>query len=138
MYKLSNKSYKKLIGVHPELGFAITEAIKITDQDFSVFEGVRTMARQKQLVKKGKSKTFKSYHLYGLAADLVAYTPRGLSWDAKYYKEIHRAMTEVIGAHGLHIDNGFDLWGWDMPHWQMTGYRKKYDIRKISPDIFKG
>ena len=138
MYKLGKKSLGKLVGVHPQLAFVVTEAIKISQQDFSVTEGVRTMQRQKQLVAKGASKTYRSYHLNGLAVDLVPYVGGKLSWDEKYFPAIHDAMVTVIKKHNLNIDNGFDLWKWDMPHWQMTGKRSEYDIRKIKPKMFRG
>jgi len=131
MYKLGNKSLKNLVGVHPILGFAVVEAIKVTKQDFTVLEGLRTPERQKELVAKGSSKTMDSYHLYGLAVDLVAWVDGKPSWDEKYYKDIAVVMKEVIQKYKLPIEWGFDKWGWDMPHWQMTGYKKEYDVRKI-------
>lgn len=127
---------RNLIGVHPMLAFAVTEAIKITKQDFTVFEGVRSFAKQKRLVEKGMSKTYKSYHLNGLAVDLVAWVDGRPSWQDELYPEIHKAMKIIIDKYGFPIDNGFDLWGWDKPHWQLTGLRDQYDIRKIDPKRF--
>ncbi len=40
-------------------------------------------------------------------------------------------MKAVIKQYDLPIEHGFDLWGKDIPHWQMTEYRPYYDIRKI-------
>ena len=132
MYKLSKKSWRELQGVHPVLAFAVEEAIKITKQDFMVFDGVRSAKEQEKLVARGVSKTNNSYHLYGLAVDLVAYVNSKPTWEEKYYKEIAIAMKKVIKTHNLKdIDWGYDLWGWDLAHWQMTGFRKKYDIRKM-------
>lgn len=127
-----------MVGVHPTLAFAVEMAIKETKQDFMVLEGVRTMKRQRELVAAGNSKTYKSYHLYGLAVDLVAYVNGKPTWEEKYYREIGRAMKKVIKKYNLPIDWGFELWGWDMPHFQLTGLRSKYDIRKIDPKHFKG
>jgi len=73
-----------------------------------------------------------SYHQYGLAADTVAYNNGKFNWKVKNYKEIIRAGKAIIKKYGLPIDNGFDLWGKDMPHWQMTGYKPYYDIRKYT------
>jgi peptidoglycan L-alanyl-D-glutamate endopeptidase CwlK len=129
--KLSNRSKSQLIGVHPELAFAVTEAIKITKQDFLVFEGVRTSERQQELFDKGMSKTLDSYHLYGLAVDLVAYANGGASWDEQYYPAIIEAMNEVKAKHNLNFENGFEMWGWDYPHFQLTGYKSQYDIRTL-------
>ncbi len=132
MSKLSKRSWRELQGVHPVLAFAVEEAIKITKQDFMVFDGVRTTKEQEKLVARGVSKTNNSYHLYGLAVDLVAYVNGKPTWEEKYYKEIAIAMKQVIKTHKLKgIDWGYDLWGWDLAHWQMTGLRKKYDIRKM-------
>lgn len=133
-YGLSKHSMSQLIGLHPELGFMVTEGIKITTQDFIAFEGIRTLAKQKRLKKKGVSKTLKSYHLYGLAIDCVAWQDGRASWQEGLYPAINKAFTQVIKTHGLSIQNGFDLWGWDMPHWQMSGFMKSYDIRKLNKD----
>lgn len=138
MYRLGTQSMRNLVGVHPYLAFAVMKAIKVTSQDFSVVEGVRSMSRQRELVAKGRSKTFNSYHLYGLATDLVPFVNGKKTWEDRYFKEIHNAMSSVIEKYNLPIDNGFDLWNWDKPHWQMTGWREKYDIRKIDPKCFKG
>lgn len=126
-----------MVGLHPHLAFAVEEAIKLTKIDFTVAEGVRTTARQRELVSKGYSKTMNSYHLYGLAVDLVPWIHGAPTWeDIGAFGAIHEAMSEVIHTHGLKIDNGFDLWGWDRPHWQLTGMREHYDIRKIDPKRF--
>ena len=134
-YKLGNKSLGQLVGVHPELGFAATEAIKITKQDFTIFDGVRSFAQQKELVRKGASKTLKSYHLYGLAIDLVPWINGQPRWEHKPLEVINKAMREVIKSHGLEVDWGFDLWGWDKPHYQLTGYKKQYDVRLLKHDV---
>ena len=131
MYSLSNRSMKELIGVHPVLAFAVTEAIKITKQDFMVVDGLRTKNEQEKLVAKGFSKTIDSYHLYGLAVDLVAYVDGKPSWDEKYYPAIEEAMKTVIEKYDLPIEWGYDKWKWDLPHWQMTGWKSKYDARKL-------
>jgi len=138
MYRLGKRSMANLVGVHPIMSFAVTEAIKITRQDFTVLEGVRTMQRQKQLVANGSSKTYRSYHLNGLAVDLVPFVNGKLTWEDPYFSAIHTAMKTVIQKYNLPIDNGFDLWGWDKPHYQMTGKRSEYDIRKLKPKCFRG
>ena len=128
---------KELIGVHPALSFAVTEAIKITTQDFMVLDGIRSDSEQRKLVDRGVSKTYNSYHLYGLAVDLVAYVNGKPSWDVEYYYPIADAMKEVIEKHQLPIEWGYDKWNWDMPHWQITKLshvdaRHKYDFRKLT------
>jgi len=136
-YKLGKRSLKRLIGVNPMLAFCVHEAIKICGVDFGVLDGVRTMKRQRALVREGKSKTFNSYHLYGLAVDLVPFVDGKYTWaDEDAFMLISEAMNEVIERHSLDIQWGFEKWGWDMPHWQMTGYKNKYDIRRIDSTRF--
>ena len=132
-YRLGKQSQANLVGVHPILAFAVYEAIERVGIDFGVSEGVRSVARQKKLVAKGVSKTMNSYHLYGLAVDLVPYHHGRYHWDSPSdFQQIATAMGEVIAEYGLPIEWGYEKWGWDMPHWQMTGYRKRYDIRKLN------
>ena len=136
-YRLGRRSMTELQGVHPILGFAVTEAIKITEQDFMLLDGVRTEKEQAKLVARGVSRTSNSYHLYGLAVDLVAYVDGKPSWNKKYYAAIAVAMKRVIKKHDLPIEWGYDKWSWDMPHWQITkldglNARGMYDVRKFS------
>ena len=137
MYKLGKRSKRELIGVHPSLAFVVTEAIKITKQDFMVLDGLRTRKEQKKLVTRGVSKTMNSFHLYGLATDLVAYVNGKPTWEEKYYKEIAKAVKTVCKKHDIKVDWGFDMWKWDMAHFQLTKLdgkdaRKVYDYRKFA------
>jgi peptidoglycan L-alanyl-D-glutamate endopeptidase CwlK len=131
MYRLGKRSMGELVGVHPILSFAVTEAIKHTQQDFMVLDGVRENREQQKLVDRGVSKTLDSYHLYGLAVDLVAYQDGKPTWDKKYYEAICEAMKYVIKKYDLPIEWGMDKWGWDMPHWQLTGFKNTYDVRQL-------
>lgn len=75
MYRFSEASLKKLEGVHPLLAGVVMDVMALQVMDFSVNEGVRSIERQKQLVKEGKSRTMLSKHLiqadgYGHAVDL--------------------------------------------------------------------
>ena len=125
-YKLGKTSKKNLVGVHPVLAFCVIEAIKRSTQDFTVFEGLRTIATQKANVKKGVSWTLKSNHLTGGALDLIPYeSGRGVSWNYhEEFKEVSLAMKSVILEYALPIEWGYDLWGKDAGHWQMAyGHR---------------
>ena len=70
MPKFSKKSKENLSGVDPVLKMLFTEVVK--HFDCSVTEGLRSLERQKELVKKGASKTLKSKHIDGMAVDVVA------------------------------------------------------------------
>lgn len=131
MYRFSKRSKGNLVGLHPEIGFMFTEAIKITEMDFMLFEGVRTMKRQRYLYATGASKTLDSYHLYGLAGDAVP-TPNGkLTWKEEYFPPMVKAIKQVIKTHGLEVQWGYDLWKWDKAHFQMSGFKHSYDVRDL-------
>jgi peptidoglycan L-alanyl-D-glutamate endopeptidase CwlK len=92
MYTLSQKSKKTLIGVKPNLVKVVEKAITITQVDFGVLEGVRTLELQKKYVAQGKSRTLDSKHLSGDAVDLVAYVNGKVSWEEDCYFAIAAAM----------------------------------------------
>ena len=46
-YKLGARSRQRLEGVHPDLVRVVSRAILITEVDFTVLEGLRTVERQK-------------------------------------------------------------------------------------------
>ena len=83
MPKFSKRSKEKLKGVHPDLVKVVKEAIKHVD--FTVLEGVRSLERQEELVRQGKSKTMNSKHLvqidgYAHALDIAPYP---IDWSNK-------------------------------------------------------
>jgi peptidoglycan L-alanyl-D-glutamate endopeptidase CwlK len=121
-YVLGRKSLATLKGVHPDLVKVVKRAIEITEQDFNVACGLRTIEQQKVLVKTGKSKTMRSRHLTGHAVDLHPYPL--LSWtDLKPFKAIVRSMKQAAKELKVPIVCGAD-WGWDYPHYELD--RKYY------------
>ena len=78
-YKLGKRSLSRLEGVNNGLVSVVKEAISVTQQDFSVIEGLRSIERQRDLVQRGASQTMKSKHLTGHAVDLAAYV-HGIRW----------------------------------------------------------
>ena len=66
----SARSLKNLAGIHPDLRRALDRALKDSPIDFVVIEGLRTVARQKQLVAAGASTTMNSRHITGHAVDI--------------------------------------------------------------------
>jgi peptidoglycan L-alanyl-D-glutamate endopeptidase CwlK len=105
-FSLSNRSLDKLEGVHPDLVAVVKRAIQITDVDFGVTYGVRTLAEQEELYNSGRSQTMKSKHLiqddgYSHAVDLVAYFGSNVSWELNVYDNICDAM--AIAAEELEV-----------------------------------
>ena len=82
-FKLGKKSLEKLNGVHPDLVKVVKRAIELTEIDFSVGEGLRTLEKQKEYLAKGATTTLKSRHLTGHAVDLFAFVGKEVRWDEK-------------------------------------------------------
>lgn len=147
-YRLSKYSLTELQGVHPALQEVVKLAIGYTSQDFKVFDGLRTKQEQLKYLAKGTSKTRNSYHLYGLAVDLVPIVNGKMVFeirDAKgrvdmqatlaLYKPIAEAVKKAMYQLHVQVDWLVDLYGWDMPHFQITKLKGKdarlvYDYRR--------
>jgi peptidoglycan L-alanyl-D-glutamate endopeptidase CwlK len=107
-------------GVHPDLVKIVKRAIEITDTDFRVTEGLRTKARQKQLVKAGASKTMNSRHLTGHAVDLVALIDSKVRWDWPLYHKLADAMKAAAKELNIPLEWGGDWKSFkDGPHFQL-------------------
>jgi peptidoglycan LD-endopeptidase CwlK len=109
-FKLSKRSMDRLTGVHPDLVAVVHRAISRTEVDFTVLEGLRTEARQRQLVKAGASKTMNSRHLTGHAVDLGAWVGGSVRWDWPLYLKIAEAMRKASGELNTPIRWG-GTWG---------------------------
>lgn len=112
MFRLSKRSQDKLVGVNTALVAVVHHAITLTSVDFAVVEGVRTEARQRELVAKGASQTMDSRHIDGEAVDLVAFLGTRISWELSLYDEIADAMRRAAIAQNVGI-----RWGaaWNIP-----------------------
>ena len=122
-YKLGTRSLQNLSGVHPELVAVVKLAISITEQDFTVIEGIRNINRQRELVKAGKSTTMNSRHITGHAVDMV---PWPVDWNDLERFEV---MSEAMKAAAEELDIPI-VWGgdwksfYDAPHFELD--RKTY------------
>ena len=94
-FELSSRSIDRLIGVDQDIVKVVMRAIEITNVDFGVTEGLRTLQKQKEYVARGVSKTLKSKHLDGEAVDLVAYLGSRISWEISLYDNIADAMKQA-------------------------------------------
>lgn len=109
MFRFSNRSKKRLYGfVHPDLVRVIDRALALSDVDFGVIEGLRSLARQKKLVATGASKTLKSYHLkhddgFSHAADVLAYVGSRHSYDWALYVKIADAVRRAATELGVRV-----------------------------------
>lgn len=89
---LGARSLARLEGVHPDLVRVVRKAAAMSDMDFTVLEGLRTVARQKQLMANGATKTMNSRHLTGHAVDLAPVIDGKVSWDWPLYHRLADVM----------------------------------------------
>lgn len=124
-FKLSRRSLERMQGIHPDLAKVVMLAIQLTEVDFGVTEGLRTIEKQREYVAKGASRTMNSRHLTGHAVDLVAYIGSEVRWDWPLYYKIADAMKRAANSLGVPI-----VWGGDWrtfkdgPHFELD--RKAY------------
>lgn len=116
-FKLGARSLERLQGVHPDLVKVVKRALELTEYDFSVIEGVRSIETQRAYVAKGVSKTMNSRHLTGHAVDLYP-VGRPTPWDRCH--NVAAAMLEASKELGIPV-----IWGgsWksfvDKPHYEL-------------------
>jgi len=142
MFFLSGRSEANLEGVAPVLAMCVRRAITTTSVDFAVFEGLRTVERQRELVANGASRTMHSYHLTGRAVDLVPYLGKRLQWQLPLCEQVAIAMREAAYHFGCVL-----TWGavWDSPlkaldlsiaNREVSAYVKRYHSARLDEDIY--
>lgn len=120
---LGQRSLARLDGVHPDMVRVIKRAAAMArpDEDFTVLEGVRTLARQKELYAQGRTKpgpivtwTLKSNHFrnaktgFGHAVDLA---PFPIDWNATArFDALANLIFRAASIEGVRIRWGAD---WD-------------------------
>ena len=125
-YGLSQRRLGLLEGVHGDLVAVVRRAIELTTVDFSVIEGLRTLARQRELLAAGATRTLESRHLTGHAVDLAPWVGGTIRWDWPLFSPVAAAMKQAAKEAGIPIEWGGD---WprfrDGPHFQLPN-RGKY------------
>ena len=117
-FVLGERSLKNLEGVHPDLVKVVKRAIQISRMDFTVIEGVRTKERQRELVRKGASKTMNSRHITGHAVDIVPVKDGVISWRIDDYYPLAEAMATAADELGVRV-----RWG---GAWSIINNRKDH------------
>lgn len=124
-YKLGATSILRLQLVHPDLVRVVERAIEISEIDFTVLEGARTVQRQAALVSAGASTTMNSRHIpgadgYAKAVDLGALILGKVRWDWPLYDKLAKAMKTAAQELDIPIEWGGDWKKFkDGPHFQL-------------------
>ena len=115
----------RLTGVHPLLIKVVELAVTRAPWDVAVIEGVRTLARQKELVAQGASKTMNSRHIPGAdglskAVDIAPAPDGHPSWAWPLYDKLAPIMKQAAKDLNVTIEWGGDWASFkDGPHWQL-------------------
>lgn len=104
-FRFSQRSESNLKGVNSDLVKVIRCALEITPVDFIVIEGLRTQARQKELVAAGKSQTNNSRHLTGHAVDII---PVNTKWQIEEFKPLLKAVKQAADELGVKLRFGIN------------------------------
>jgi len=98
----------------------VKKAAAISDLDFTVLEGLRTIDRQKQLFAQKATKTMNSRHLTGHAVDLAPMIGGEISWDWPMYHRLAKTIKAAAAVERLPIQWGGDWRTFkDGPHWEL-------------------
>lgn len=117
---LSLRSKRNLEQVHSHLARVVRRALEISEVDFVVIEGMRTLERQKDLVASGASKTMNSRHLTGHAVDVVPLLDGKVSWRWALFDKVAEAMKIAAAQENVPIEWGGDWTTFkDGPHFQL-------------------
>lgn len=125
-FQLSQRSLTRLLGVHPDLVAIVKLAIQRTPVDFTVIEGVRTVAQQREYVARGTSKIMNSYHLpqadgLGHAVDLAPLVGGAIPWNNwQAFADLAAAVKACAAELGVPVEWGGDWPSFkDGPHFQI-------------------
>ena len=116
--RLDRASEHKRAGGNVQLADFVRSLHLLSPYPFKIVEGVRTKERQRQLVRKGKSKTLNSKHLIGRAGDIAPVVGGNVSWEWRDFTALIEFAKALAVVKGLKLKFGYD-WGWDAPHIEM-------------------
>ena len=124
-FVLGLRSRAKLKGVHPDLVRVVELALTYSPHDFTITEGLRTVARQRELKAAGASQTMNSRHITGHAIDFAVLVGGKVRWDWPLYGQVAEAFKRAAKELNVPI-----IWGGDWkslrdgPHVELD--RKRY------------
>jgi peptidoglycan L-alanyl-D-glutamate endopeptidase CwlK len=124
-FVLGSRSRARLTGVHPDLVRVVELALTYSPHDFTITEGLRSVARQRELKAAGASQTMNSRHITGHAIDFAVLVAGKVRWDWPLYGQVAVAFKRAAKELNVPI-----IWGGDWkslrdgPHVELD--RKRY------------
>lgn len=123
------RSKARLKGVHPDLVKVMERAIACSTIDFSIIEGLRTVAQQRKYFAAGATRTMNSRHLTGHAVDIAPYVDGKIRWDWPLYHQLAKVIKKAAAELNVPITWGGDWVSFrDGPHWELT--HKAYPAKR--------
>ena len=124
----SDRSLKNMQGIHPDMRRVLDRALQESPINFVITEGLRTLERQKELLRIGATTTLNSRHLTGHAVDFYALVDLNLDGKVVFSEmsnpRLMRQIADAIKA-AAKAENVPLVWGgdWrtfkDMPHFEL-------------------
>jgi len=124
-FVLGSRSRARLKGVHLDLVRVVELALTYSPHDFTITEGLRSVARQRELKAAGASQTMNSRHITGHAIDFAVLVGGKVRWDWPLYGQVAEAFKRAAKELNVPI-----IWGGDWkslrdgPHVELD--RRKY------------
>lgn len=120
MQVFSVQSLLKLEGIHPDLKKVMMLAVSKSPLGLVVIEGMRSLARQKELLAHKATTTLHSRHLDGHAVDVAPAIGGVIRWDWPLYYQIEPVIKAAAKELNIPIEWGGDWHTFkDGPHWQL-------------------
>ena len=124
MYKFGTTSARRLATLVQPLRLVLIRALDYGVMDFSIISARRTASEQARLYAQGRTEpgpivtwTLNSRHLSGEAVDIAPYP---IDWeDEGRFHELAGIIKVAAKQEGVELDWGYDLWGKDMPHFEL-------------------
>jgi len=117
---LGPRSLSRLVDVRPDLVRVVKRAAAMSSLDFTVLEGLRTVARQHALMAQGATKTLNSRHLTGHAVDLAPMIGGTVRWDWPLYHQLAAIVKAAAAYEKVPVTWGGDWRTFkDGPHWEL-------------------
>lgn len=107
-FVLGSRSRARLTGVHPDLVRVVELALTYSPHDFTITEGLRSVARQRELKAAGASQTMNSRHITGHAIDFAVLIGGKVRWDWPLYGQVAVAFKRAAKELNVPI-----IWGGD-------------------------
>lgn len=140
MFHFGTASLRRLNTCHEDIQTIVMDALAHSPADFTITDGLRGEAAQEAAFEAGNSKAHfgQSPHNFLVrndggspAVDIVPYVNGRLAYDddaafTAIAEVIHASNKRLIGEGMVKftLENGFEEWGWDKPHWQIKGWKE--------------